>query len=147
MPAGGFMKSGMRFLFVFAAAAVCLLLPGCYDPYPYSYPYSTPTPTPTPTPVPVGSLTITGVTGGQWNVYAVYSDPASYSQVASTLLSAPGIGTIFGGQTTVTWVTTPPSGTYTIIMAPQGGGDIKKMSYVSYPGAVDISTFSVLPPY
>jgi hypothetical protein len=93
-----------------------------------------------------GSFTISGLPSGTYSVFAVTGNPSTYFEAIGSG-SYSGTGAIISG-TTVTWVTTPPSGTYTIILVDATASTAKKTTNVSITssgGSVAYSSFVALP--
>jgi hypothetical protein len=93
-----------------------------------------------------GTLTITGLPSGTYSVFAVNGNPATYLDCANLMLAAPGQGAVISG-TMVTWsMATPPTGTYTILLASATvSTNIYKATNVSITdggGSVAYSAFS-----
>ena len=96
-----------------------------------------------------GTLTITGLPAGIYSVFAVTGNPSTYLETASVMASAPGQGAVISG-TTVTWsVATPPTGTYTILLAlsstPTSMYKATNVAITGGGGTVAYSSFVLLP--
>jgi hypothetical protein len=91
------------------------------------------------------TFTISGAPAGA-AVFAVTSNPSNLTDVSSAILSPAGSGSIVSGNT-VTWVTTPSAGTYTIILF-DGSSTYRKASGVSIgsngTGSVSYSSFTTI---
>jgi hypothetical protein len=95
------------------------------------------------------TFTITGLPSGTYAVYAVTGNPSTYLECATVMAGASGQGAVVSG-TTVTWsLAVPPTGTYTILLAPTSAPtSMYKATGVSITnggGSAAYSTFSLLP--